>query len=99
MYPARRYPAIQAAAECGIGARTRCERHNAMTITKTRLLTAADLLRLYSEGVRGELIRGELCETMPSGQEHGEIAAHLCYLLISFVKPRRLGGIHKIEWY
>ena len=64
-----------------------------MTMTKTKLLTAADLLRLYSEGVRGELIRGELCETMPSGQEHGEIAAHLCYLLISFVKPRRLGRV------
>ena len=64
-----------------------------MTMTKTRLLTAADLLRLYSEGVRGELIRGELYETMPSGQEHGEIAAHLCYLLIRFVKPRRLGRV------
>ena len=93
MYPARRYTAFQAAAAYGIGARTRCERHNAMTMTKTKLLTAADLLRLYSEGVRGELIRGELCETMPSGQEHGEIAAHLCYLLISFVKPRRLGRV------
>ena len=64
-----------------------------MTMTKTKPLTAADLLRLYSEGVRGELIRGEFCETMPSGQEHGEIAAHLCYLLISFVKPRRLGRV------
>ena len=33
--------------------------------TKTELLTADDLLRLYSKGVRGELIQGVLCETMP----------------------------------
>ena len=64
-----------------------------MTLTKTRLLTAADLLRLYSEGVRGELIRGELYETMPSGQEHGEIAMRIGYLLLNFVAPRRLGRV------
>ena len=29
-----------------------------MTTTNTELLTANDLLRLYSQGVRGELIRG-----------------------------------------
>ena len=38
-----------------------------MTTIETRLLTADDLLRLYGEGVRGELIRGVLCETMPTG--------------------------------
>ena len=38
--------------------------------TKPKLLTADDLLRLYSQGVRGELIRGVLYKTMPSGQEH-----------------------------
>ena len=37
-----------------------------MTTTRPKLLTADDLLRLYSEGVRGELIRGMLCETMPT---------------------------------
>ena len=64
-----------------------------MTMTKTKLITAADLLRLYSEGVRGELIRGELCETMPSGQEHGEIAMQIGRLLLNFVAPRRLGRV------
>ena len=33
------------------------------TTTEATLLTAADLLRLYSEGVRGELIRG--CSARP----------------------------------
>ena len=58
-----------------------------------RLLTADDLLRLYSEGVRGELIRGVLCETMPTGMEHGEIVVNLAAELRTFVKPRRLGRL------
>ncbi len=59
--------------------------------TETNLLTADDLLRLHSEGVRGELIRGVLCETMPTGQEHGAIAANLSFELLSHIRPRRLG--------
>ena len=44
-----------------------------MTSTSTKLTTADELLMLCSKGVRGELIRGELCETMPSGGRHGAI--------------------------
>ncbi len=62
-------------------------------VTDTKLLTADDLLRLYSEGVRGELIRGVLHETMPTGQEHGEIVANLVLELGVFVKPRKLGRL------
>ncbi len=61
------------------------------TATKTNLLTADDLLRLYSQGVRGELIRGELHRTMPTGREHGEIVVSLSAELRNYVKPRRLG--------
>ena len=61
--------------------------------TKPKLLTADDLLRLYSQGVRGELIRGVLRETMPTGEEHGEVAANTVIILGGFVKPRRLGRI------
>ena len=63
------------------------------THTDTKRLTADDLLRLYSEGVRGELIRGVLCETMPTGQEHGEIVVNLAVMLGAFVKPRKLGRL------
>ena len=59
----------------------------------TKLITADDLLRLYSEGVRGELIRGELCETGPSGGRHGEVVMQLCVALGKFVIPRRLGRL------
>ena len=59
-----------------------------------RLLTADDLLRLYSDGVRGELIRGVLCETMPTGMEHGEIVMRLGRgELLGHIQPRRLGRL------
>jgi Uma2 family endonuclease len=63
------------------------------THTETKLLTADDLLRLHGEGVRAELIRGVLCETMAAGGEHGEIVLNLGALLMGFVKPRRLGRL------
>ena len=63
------------------------------TATKTAsgLITADDLLRLSSDGVRGELIRGILSETTPTGHEHGQIAARLVVRLGNFVQPRKLG--------
>ena len=64
-----------------------------MTTTKAKLLTADDLLRLYSKGIRGELIRGELYETMSAGVTHGKIVINLGSELRYFVKPRRLGSL------
>ncbi len=63
------------------------------TTTEAKLLTAADLLRLSREGVRGELIRGVLWETMPTGQEHGEIAALVAAELVVFARARALGRV------
>ena len=54
------------------------------TTTEARLLTAGDLLRLCGEGLRGELIRGVLCETMPTGIEHGKTVARLVAALVNF---------------
>ena len=65
----------------------------AIANVKTRRLTADDLLRLYSEGVRGELIRGVLCETMPTGYEHGKTVVNLAMLLGGFVKSQKLGSL------
>ncbi len=61
--------------------------------TETNLLTADDLLRLHSEGVRGELIQGVLCETMSTGVEHGEIVMELGRHLGNFIAPQRLGRL------
>lgn len=59
----------------------------------TKLLTADDLLRLHSEGVRGELVRGVLHETMSSGYRHGTIVMRLGAHLFNFVEPRGLGSL------
>ena len=63
------------------------------TETTPQLLTADDLLKLYSQGVRGELIRGVLCETMPAGVNHGQIVMELGGEIRAFIKPRRLGRV------
>ena len=65
----------------------------AKTPTKQKILTADDLLRLYGKGVRGELIRGVLYETMSAGVNHGKIVINLGSELRQFVKPRRLGSL------
>ena len=65
----------------------------ATEITNTKQMTASDLLRLRGEGVRGELIRGMLCETMSTGQEHGEIVMNLGASLKNFIKPQKLGRL------
>lgn len=64
-----------------------------MTSAKTKLLTDDDLLRLHSQGVKGELIRGVFCETVSMGIEHGEIAFNLGGEIRAFVRPRRLGRV------
>ena len=68
-----------------------------MTTTEARgetgLLSAADLLRLDSEGLRGELIRGVLCETMAAGQRYGKIVMRLGARLVDFADAGRLGTV------
>ena len=64
-----------------------------MTTAKPKLLTADDLLRLYSKGVKGELIRGVLHETMASGMRHGKIAMLLGAKFVMHVEPAGLGQV------
>ena len=64
-----------------------------LTKPRTKLLTAADLLRLDAKGVKGELIRGVLCETMSAGITHGQVVINLAVHMGNYVKPRRLGRI------
>ena len=64
-----------------------------MTVTTEKLLAADDLHHLYSQGVRGELIRGVLCKTMPTGVRHGQVVVNLTILLSGHIKPSRLGSV------
>ena len=74
------------------------------TTAKPKLLTAADLLRLHSEGVKGELIMGVLHKKVSNGIEHGEVVANHIMTLGPFVKARRLGRVFgsdtgvQLEW-
>ena len=63
------------------------------TKPKPKPLAAADLLALHAKGIRGELIRGVISETMSAGGEHGEIVVNLATELKIFIKPRRLGRL------
>ena len=62
-------------------------------LADTKLLTADDLLRLSYQGVRGELVRGVLHETMASGHRQGKIAVNIVMGLNNFAKPRKLGTL------
>ena len=64
-----------------------------MATNKTKLLTAGDLLRLNSQGVKGELINGVLRETVSVGAEHSFIAGNILAALHSHVRPRRSGRV------
>ena len=64
-----------------------------MTTTKRELLTADDLLRLHSQGVKGELIMGVLCEMVSTSIEHGQIVINVGGELRAFIRPARLGRI------
>ena len=60
---------------------------------QTKLITADELLRLDSVGVRGELIRGVFCGIRASEARHSIVAMNIGYLLGMFVRPRHLGHL------
>ena len=62
-----------------------------MSTAKQKLFTADDLLSLDAKGIRGELVRGVLVETMSTGREHGQIVMNTAMLLGNFIKPNKLG--------
>lgn len=64
-----------------------------MTTAKNKLLTAEDLLRLSSQGVKGELIDGVLRETVPVGKRHSFIAGNIMAPLHTHVRRDRLGRV------
>ena len=64
-----------------------------MTTAKNKLLTAEDLLRLHSQGVKGELIEGVLKEKVSAGKRHARIAMILGAKFVNHVVPRRLGQV------
>lgn len=67
-----------------------------MAIEKT-LLTADDLFCMPDDGMRQELVRGELRTMPPSGEMHGAVAMRFAGRLYMFVEPRGLGEVFAAE--
>ena len=64
-----------------------------MTTAKNKLLTAEDLLRLHSQGVKGELIDGVLRKKASAGKRHSFIAGNILAPLHTYVRRGRLGRV------
>jgi len=56
-------------------------------------MSVEDLLAMTDNGMRHELVRGELIETMPVNEEHGEIAATIAALLRGPIKLAGRGRV------
>ncbi len=69
------------------------ERTDAMATAKNRLLTAEDLLRLHSKGVKGELIDGVLKEKVSAGVEHSFIGIRMGGEFDRHARRHRLGRV------
>ena len=57
------------------------------------LMTADDLLRLPDDGLRHELVRGELRTMAPTGSEHGDHTSVFDGSLGVFVRSNKLGRV------
>jgi Uma2 family endonuclease len=67
-----------------------------MTLTGKRM-TAEELWRLPDDGMRHELIDGELTTISPGGSEHGRIAMRFGSRLDWFVEQHQLGQVYAAE--
>ena len=60
-------------------------------VAQTQLMTAAELMALPDDGLRYELVRGELRKMPPAGFEHGELSLDIGASLSLYVKAHNLG--------
>ena len=67
-----------------------------MTV-QTKTFTAEELLRMPDGGVRRELVRGELREMTPAGDEHGYLALRIASRLERHVDANKLGRTYTAE--
>jgi Uma2 family endonuclease len=64
---------------------------------QSQFITAEDLLRLPDDGLRYELVRGELRKMTPAGHQHGRIAINITTPLDQHVRAHNLGVVYAAE--
>jgi Uma2 family endonuclease len=65
--------------------------------TTTQLITAEDLLRMPDDGLRYELVRGQLITMPPAGNIHGNRTMRLGWRLAQHVESNDLGVVYAAE--
>jgi Uma2 family endonuclease len=65
--------------------------------TTTQLMTAEELLTIPDDGLRYELVEGELRRMSPAGHNHGRIAMRLSIPLGKFIADNNLGEVYAAE--
>jgi Uma2 family endonuclease len=68
-----------------------------VSATLTRPVTADELLAMPDDGYRYELVKGELIQMSPTGDEHGQVTMELATRLHQFVKMHNLGRVYAAE--
>lgn len=61
--------------------------------TQLRTMTADELLAMPEDGIRRELVEGELREMTPPGERHGDAVQNINRSLDAHVHARRLGRV------
>jgi len=62
--------------------------------TEARVVTADELLMMPDRGVRRELVRGEVREMAPPGEEHADVATEFAWFLGNHVRGHGLGKVY-----
>ncbi|HZG53335.1 MAG TPA: Uma2 family endonuclease [Pyrinomonadaceae bacterium] len=63
----------------------------------TQLMTAEELLAMPRDGLRYELVEGELRRMSPAGHNHGRIGMVLALALGQYVRDKKLGSTYLAE--
>lgn len=65
--------------------------------TQLRTMTADELLAMPEDGIRRELVAGELREMTPAGWQHGRVAGNIAGELRAYIRAHRLGVMATAE--
>src|SRR5207253_9652908 len=65
--------------------------------TAVETITAKELLNMPDDGLRHELIRGELKKMPPPGHVHGRVAMKFGWRLAQHVETKNLGNVYAAE--